>query len=85
VEIGLLGDLDPFRIHHHDLGPVTPRRIDDRRQMEVRPGDVGTPRDDQLGQAHLLGGDARRRAEGSQPRLAPDAAAERRAVQQRGA
>jgi hypothetical protein len=85
VQVSLLGDLGPLGIHHHHLGSVTPGGIDDGGQVEVRPGDVVAPRDDHLGQAHLLGGDARRGAKGSHPCLAPDASAEWRAVEERSA
>ncbi len=85
VQIGLLGDLDPLRIHHHDLGAVAPGGIDDGRQVEVRPRDVVAPRDDQLGHPRLLGSDARGRPKGSQPRLTPDATAEGGTVQERSA
>ncbi len=85
VHVGLLGDLDALGIHHHDLGPVAAGRVDDRGEVEVRPRDVVAPRDREPGVPHLLGGDAGRGAEGAEPGLGADAAAERRAVEERGA
>ena len=82
VKIGLLGDLDPLGVDHHDLGAVPLRLVDDGHEVEVRPRDVVAPHDDELRVRGLLGPDARHRAVGARPGLGADAAAQGLSVEQ---
>ena len=82
VEVGLGGDLRAARIDHHQLGSRAARAADDRREVQVRPGDVVAPRDDEPGVDGLLGGHPRRGTERPHPGLGPHAAAEGLAIEQ---
>ena len=85
VQVGLLGDLDAARVDHDQLAAGAPHALDQRRDVQVGPGDVVAPGDHEPRLRDLLGPDAGRGAEGPQPGLRPDTAAQRSAIEQRRA
>src|SRR2546422_4626718 len=73
-----------YTLSLHDALPISrlPRAVDPGHEVEVRPGDVVAPDDDEPGVGDLLGPDAGDRAEGPHPRLGADSAAERSPIEQ---
>jgi len=84
MEIGLLRDLGPLGIHHDQARALALGPVDHGGEVEIRPGDVVAPRDDQSRVLDLLGADARGGAIGADPGLGADASAKRLAIEEGG-
>ncbi len=85
VQIGLLGELHALGIDHHEPRPAPTRLVDERRQVEIAPGDVVPPDDDEPRVHDRLGPNAGHRPVGAHPGLPADPAAEGLPIQEGGA
>ena len=64
VEIGLLGELDPLGIHDDQARALLPGRVDHGGEVQIAPGDVVAPDDDETRVADRFRPDVRHLAGG---------------------